>query len=480
MSLSMKIRLQCLAALICAQAFLFATDWRPIDPAELALKTPKVDPEADAEAIFWDVRIEDRFQGGDLSLKMLHYIRLKIFTDRGKERFSTVEIPRLGKRTIGNVAGRTIKPDGTVIELKKDAVFERELVKTKGFRVRGTTFALPNVEAGDIIEYKYTETRDNEVASHMRLYFQREIPLWSVTYHLKPLQIPWLPWGMRTMAFQCDHPPFQREPDGFYSTTMRNVPAFKEEPDSPPEDQLRSWLLIYYEEDKKVNPDTFWKDLGKQDYEEYKSLIKADGRVKSVTAEVISGASKPMDQLAAIDLYCRTKIKNILSSAAEMTGAERKAVKENHSPADTLKQGAGRPVDIDLLFAAMANAAGFDARVARVPDRGDTFFSPQRPTTYFLRNISIAVNVDDKWLFYDPATPYLEPGMLRCRKRRRGPWCPTLKAASLLERSIQSRIVPSACAAPTSSCAKTERSRALCATRSPGTSRTARSCTTRI
>ncbi len=40
-----------------------AADWRPIDPAELAQKTPRVDPAADAEAIFWDVHIEDRIQG---------------------------------------------------------------------------------------------------------------------------------------------------------------------------------------------------------------------------------------------------------------------------------------------------------------------------------------------------------------------------------------------------------------------------------
>ncbi len=28
-------------------------DWKPIDPAELALKTPTVEKDADAEALFW-------------------------------------------------------------------------------------------------------------------------------------------------------------------------------------------------------------------------------------------------------------------------------------------------------------------------------------------------------------------------------------------------------------------------------------------
>jgi hypothetical protein len=61
----------------------------------------------------------------------------------------------------------------------------------------------------------------------------------------------------------------------------------------------------------------------------------------------------------------------------------------------------------------MATAAGFDARIARVTDRGDTFFSSQRTTTHFIQNLDVAVKVGDRWAFYDPSTPYLEAGMLR-------------------------------------------------------------------
>ena len=389
-----------------------ADDWRPVTQAELAQKAPKVDPAADAEAIFWDVRIEDRYQGGDLSIDLHHYLRIKIFTDKGKEDFATVEIPRFGKRNISDVAARTIKQNGTIIDVKKDAVFDRELVKTKGLKVKGKSFALPNVEVGDIIEYKYRETRDNEIASYMRLYFQREIPLWTVTYHLKPLSVPWLPFGMRSMAFQVNHPPFQKDGQGFFSTSVNNVPAFKEEPDMPPQDQLRAWMLIYYEEDKKLDAEKFWKETGKSDFGRFKPLIKADDHVKRTAAELISGAAKPEDKLAALDTFCRTKIRNTSLERSHMTSEERKALKENKSPGDTLKQKAGTAADVDYLFAALANAAGFDARIARVPDRGDTFFVPARPTTYFIDDIIVAVNVEGKWTFYAPASPYLEAGML--------------------------------------------------------------------
>ena len=409
----MKRIIRCAAAFFLALELMPAADWRPIDPSELAQKTPKVEPGADAEAIFWDIKLEDRLQGEEFSLAMNHYIRIKIYTDLGREQYATVEIPRTGKRIISDVAARTIKPDGTIIDLKKDSIFDRKLVKFKGLNLQGKTFTLPNVAAGDIIEYRYREVHIDEISSHMRLYFQRELPMWSVSYHLKPLNLPWQPYAMRTMSFQCKNSPFEKEPDGFYVTSMKDVPAFKEEPYMPPEDNLRAWLLIYYEEDKKIDVDKFWKETGKADFALFKPLSNADGQVKRTAAELVSGSDKDEQKLAAIERFCRTKIRNVLSSSVHLTPEERKAYKENHSPADTLKHKEGTGTDINLLFVALANAAGFDARMARIADRGDFFFHKGRTTTYFLNARSVAVNSSGKWLFFDPATSYLEPGMLR-------------------------------------------------------------------
>ena len=157
----------------------------------------------------------------------------------------------------------------------------------------------------------------------------------------------------------------KQEPNGFFLTALSDVPAFKTEPYMPPEDQLRAWMLVYYEEDKKVDAEKFWKEVGKQDFARFKPLIKADGDVKRAAVELVSGLEQPEDKLAALDAFCRTKIRNLSSSSVHVTAEERKAVKENHSPGDTLKQKAGRGLDVNFLFAAMATAAGF-TRVWRV------------------------------------------------------------------------------------------------------------------
>ena len=39
--------------------------WRPIDPADLASKTPIVEPDADAEALFWDVWVDGSWEGAN-------------------------------------------------------------------------------------------------------------------------------------------------------------------------------------------------------------------------------------------------------------------------------------------------------------------------------------------------------------------------------------------------------------------------------
>ena len=96
-----------------------------------------------------------------------------------------------------------------------------------------------------------------------------------------------------------------------------------------------------------------------------------------------------------------------------MTADAREGVKRNKKPADTLKRGVGTGDDINMLFAALATAAGFEARWARLADRGTIFFDSTFVDPYFLNSYNVAVRVGDGWRFFDPSQPYLPSGMLR-------------------------------------------------------------------
>ncbi|HEY0729226.1 MAG TPA: DUF3857 domain-containing protein, partial [Pyrinomonadaceae bacterium] len=165
----------------------FWEDWKPIDPAELALKNPTVEKEADAEGLFWEVRIDDH-PDGDLIFN--HYIRVKVFTERGRESQSKIDLEYgklYGTETkIQDIAARTIKPDGSIVELKKADIFERTIAKTSGLKIKARSFAMPSVEPGCIIEYRWREVRVRSNANYLRLQFQRDIPVRRVQYLIKP------------------------------------------------------------------------------------------------------------------------------------------------------------------------------------------------------------------------------------------------------------------------------------------------------
>jgi hypothetical protein len=272
---------------------------------------------------------------------------------------------------------------------------------------------MPSVEPGAIIEYRWREVRGDSISSYDRLELSRDIPVQLVTYYIKPISLPNFPFGMRVQPFHSQNSPFQKEKDGFYRTTLQNVPAFREEPRMPPEYAVRPWLLVYYSEDTKLDPGSFWTQYGKRSYESSKSAMKVSNEVKQATASAIGDASTPEEKLRRIFEFCRSQIKNINDDASGITNEERAKWKDNKTPADTLKRGMGTGFDIDCLFAAMATAAGFDARIARLANRSDTFFDINFPDDYFINSYNIAVKVGDDWRFYDPATTFLPYGMLR-------------------------------------------------------------------
>ncbi|MEW6128665.1 MAG: DUF3857 domain-containing protein [Acidobacteriota bacterium] len=386
-----------------------AQDWRPVDPAHLAMKEPVVEKDADAEAIFWEVRVNDA--GYDLVFN--HYVRIKIFTERGKESESKIDIPYIGNFQIKDIAARTIKPDGSIVELKKESVFDRTIIKVSGIKVKAKSFAMPTVEPGVIIEYRWKEVRPFRSADNIRLPFQRDIPVQFVKYFIKPDPNRNDLAGMRTLAFRMPRVPFTKEKDGFYSMQMTNVPAFREEPYMPPEDQVRSWMLIFYSQEDNLDSAKYWGTLGKRVAEYMKPQMKVNDEIKKAVPQIIGDATTPEDKLARILNFVRTQIKNTSDDASGMTDEQRKKLKNNNSPSDTLKRGMGDGSDIDFLFAALATAAGFDARLALLPDRGDIFFDPKLPVPYFIETGNIAVKVGEGWKFFDPSTTYVPNGMLR-------------------------------------------------------------------
>lgn len=143
--LALLLALVCSLGVTPAGAAAGDNDWRLVTPEEIALRTAKVEADADAEAIFWEVRIDD---SSDDNLSMQHYVRVKIFTERGREKYSKFDIPFSKRMKIKGLAARVIKSDGSIVEIGKQDIIEREIVKAGG--VKAKSIAMPALEVGAI------------------------------------------------------------------------------------------------------------------------------------------------------------------------------------------------------------------------------------------------------------------------------------------------------------------------------------------
>jgi hypothetical protein len=393
--------------------------WREVTPAELQMKTPRVEPDADAEAIFWEVRIDD---SASEKLTQKHYVRVKIFTERGREKFSKFDIPFTKGIKIKELSARVIKPDGTIVEIAQADIFEREIVKVGGIKVKAKSFAVPNIEPGVIVEYRYKQIDDDSGAAGMRLKMQQDVPVQTLSYYYKP-------YNSRVPDFKSYVDPsmsFTKEKNGFFVASKTNVPSFKEEPRMPPEDVVRPWILlqgsglsitsvsesaISFVIKDTSNPIAYWGAVATQRAWRTKLMTKSNSDIKKAAAEITASATTPDDKLKALYEFCQTQIKNT-DFDATITDDARAKMSEDKSLADVLKKKSGGSSSIDMLFGAMASSLGFDARVAYSGDRSRMFFSPQVTDERLIHPAAIAVKVGEQWKYYNPGLYFLPYGML--------------------------------------------------------------------
>jgi hypothetical protein len=351
-----------------------------------------------------------------------HYIRLKVFNEKGKEAVSTIQIDNDGQSAIIQVAARTLKPDGTIVELDNAAIFTRDSARMKGANYKTTSFAVPGLEPGAIVEYRWKEVLDSAGIRYIRLQFQREFPVRSVSYFVKPLETT--TETLRLQGFNCKPTPMKYITDfldeGYNMTTVENIPAYHEEPFQPSQPNLRQWALLFYQAENVKDPDRYWSDAGKKAYDELKRAAKTSDEVKAATTKAIGQAATDQDKIVNITRYIQTNFRNIANQS--VTDTERQKYFQSlpkermRTSVEVLKSGLGSAYELNVLFAAMAMQAGLDARPVQTADWNDVAFNPKVMTNgYYIDNIHMGVKIGESWKIYDASTKLLKPGMLPWR-----------------------------------------------------------------
>jgi hypothetical protein len=391
-----------------------SANWKPVSPQELRMKAADIgDPEADAAILFREGELNDNNAEGT-GLKV--YIRIKIFNERGR-RYADVQLPyRLEQGRITDVHARTIRPDGTPIEVEDRDIFDKLLVKTSHGVWRAKVFSMPAVEAGSIIEYRYRQTYPQGFR-YFALDLQSELFTRQLHYQIQPQTSSRL--DVRWVSFNApDAKRFAPVWDGTYDIKADDIPAFRREPLMPPDLAVKIWGWIYYSDEIENNPDKYWRNYAQRQYERTGYETKPSGAIRRVVESITLSNESPQQKLARIYNYIQNEIHNIGFNQERGAEAETDSeLKRNDTADDTIRRRYGTPREINRLFIAMLKAAGLDARVAELTTRDENFFHRSFPDAFqFNSEVTAVIARDGSTQFYDPGTPYCPPGMLSWEK----------------------------------------------------------------
>src|SRR5262249_6907656 len=213
---------------------------------------------------------------------------------------------------------------------------------------------------------------------------------------------------------------------GVHVLEMEDVPAFQREEFMPPEGEVRPDLEFYYAPPKQevsrpiqhVHPKRVvgddWTWFAKRVGEPVEKFMGKDRMLRETLAAATVAADSPESKLRKIYAHVQ-KIRN-LSYQLPKTKAELEKLEDNKNVEDVLRRGYGTESDINLLFVALARAAGFQAWLVLAPERDRIFFSP---TSHRYRSLSgelALVQIGTQERFFDPGALYCPFGVVSWEK----------------------------------------------------------------
>jgi hypothetical protein len=401
----------CLAS--CSRVYAF-DDWQPINPEELKM-TADAAHQGDAIILYHEETADD------MTRHRYVYKRLKVLTEKGKDRAS-VEVPYdASYMGITDIRARAIAPDGTITPFTGKA-FNSTIVKAHGVKYLAKTFTLPNVQVGSIIEWKYTEYWENYVfaphwvlqddllTKHAKFSF---IPMFKSGHYIEDSRGEIKDRVYYSLIGLPENTAIKTVANSRMELELKDIPAFEEEDFAPPSEVLKMRVNFYYGTSKMAKPQEFWKEEGKYWNKEVDKFAGHSAGVSAAVGKTTSPSDSAEQKARKIYAYVQ-KIKNLNYSGTQgrLEMLLSRESREKRTVADVLEKNEGFRDEIARLYWAMARAANVPAFLMRVADRDEYFFQQNIPNPSQLTSEVVIVTVDGKEVFLDPGTPLCPFGSL--------------------------------------------------------------------
>jgi len=390
----------------------FGDDWKPVTPEELKLTAEQVSPNSDAAILFSETYIDDSDFGG---VTFSEYIRIKVFNDRGVEQAANRSVSYFNDERIKDIKARTIKPDGSVVELKKEDIHEKTLIKISKGSLKEKNFTMPNVSPGSIVEYRYKRTSGNDL-SRFTFDIQQDFFAREVSVYIKPFEYE--NKGMRWIMFnqQTGEKIEPKKEKSWYAIKAHNVPGLKEEPMTPPSKMRRTWGLLWYTSNTEANVDKYWAAYAQRASDNLKEFTNKNKEIKKIVPTIVSPNDDPVTKARKLSDYVQQQVRNIsLISEGEINFGK---LKDINGADDVLKVKVGDSDLINVLYVSMLQVAGVDAHIARLTSRATDIFRKNLTESFQFTDYVAAVRgPDGKFTIYDPGTPLSPFGYVSWEKQ---------------------------------------------------------------
>lgn len=386
-------------------------EWLPINPEELKMTSEPKAPGAPAIILYRQI---DRDDSNASTPHEYNYVRTKILTEDGRK-YADVEIPFFkGAENIVGIKARTIRPDGSIVNFD-GKVYEKEIVKARGFKFLAKTFTLSDVQPGSIIEYHYTINFAEYQIFDSHWTLSEELFTKLGKYALKPYGQFALQWSCPNGLPEGAQPPGeQKEGRGNYiRMEAKDIPAFQVEDDMPPESAVKYVVdFIYTDGVLENDPEKFWKKQGSKWNDGAEGFLNKRKAMEQAVAQIVSPGDSPEEKLRK--LYAKAQSIRNTSYEIEKTEQEQKRAKEKEiaNVEDIWKRGYADEFQINWLFLGLARAAGFEASGIRTARRDDHFFKKNMMNARDLDANVVLVKLNGKDIYLDPGAAYAPFGML--------------------------------------------------------------------
>ncbi|MEE4312276.1 MAG: DUF3857 domain-containing protein [candidate division KSB1 bacterium] len=387
--------------------------WAAVTQAEWAVQEDSARGIEDAVYLFEKIESDERKLISEKCYYTI-YRRLRILSPEGRS-WGDITIPYVHKeQKIEKIAARTILPNGEIVPLPENQIYEKDILKSEGIKIKQKAFSLPRLTDDCIIEYYvkfFLPSAGDQWQFQKELHLLKGEYLWKFYrgYNLsgyiydaiKDYYTPnYLLLNFVDKKMNVRQLPSLKDPHEVLFE-IENIPPFTPEPFSQPDDVLKGQLRCYY--GGTVPPRAFWGNLDKELRDGFKEFTKKNKRVR----EVVKQFSGMNDIPAKVGRAYQWLQQNIVNVTYE---DDSENYKENKNVNDVIKHGYGTSSDINFTFYDMLREMGVDAKMAYTTDRDENILIYQVKYWQFDRSLVALPNNKGQYSFYNPGGKYLPEG----------------------------------------------------------------------